>query len=569
MIVENPTPAACDSPAGEHAFETRRFRLVREILVIAFFAALAAILQYLSHAHQSSFGAHSDEAAHYVTGLMVRDYLVYGLPAPPREFAEKFYVHYPRVAFGIWPPVFDIASGLWMVLFGAGRSSILSFLLIPSILWCYGLYRVAHLLFGFRAAVIGGTLLASLPATQWSTSTVMLDLLVAVFCLGAMVAYGRFLSSENWRDAVGFGLFASGAILTKYNGLALALVPPLCVLLTKRGSLMRKRVFWIPLAVVLVVAGPWYVVMVHSVLYAMEPGNSGPSVFDATAMTFSELFSIAGPSLFVVAAAGCIVLLKKVRASGRITLNEGLLTSAVATMLATVIFHSFLYPLIEERYLLPIAPSIILLGAFAIRYGATEAPAWTPHRWLPSLLVITLGIGYLAFTFRIPGKKTAVFTQVADYLLTMPEAESRVILVSSDGLGEGMLVSEIAMRDQRPGRVVVRSSKFLAHSRLMGQDYRMLYNSEQELMGALQAANIRVVVADDCSALNCSEHQKLLLRTIHSFPTAWRFARDIAGTDGRSVHIYTLTARPSTANGTIRIDMRPALGKVIEGKVRD
>ena len=42
------------------------------------------------------------------------------------------------------------------------------------------------------------------------------------------------------------------------------------------------------------------------------------------------------------------------------------------------------------------------------------------------------------------------------------------VLISSDALGEGAFIAELAQLDSRPGRFVLRSSKILAESSWMG-----------------------------------------------------------------------------------------------------
>ena len=73
----------------------------------------------------AEFAANADEPAHYVTGLMVHDYLARGFPSNPLEFAREFYSRYPKVAIGHWPPVFYIVQALWTSLFTASRASLL------------------------------------------------------------------------------------------------------------------------------------------------------------------------------------------------------------------------------------------------------------------------------------------------------------------------------------------------------------------------------------------------------------------------------------------------------------
>ncbi|SRR6056297_1101626 len=62
------------------------------------------------------FGAemyHPDEPAHFVTGVMVTEYLRGAEFTAPVEFAEAFYLRYPKVAFGHWPPLFYFVQAAW------------------------------------------------------------------------------------------------------------------------------------------------------------------------------------------------------------------------------------------------------------------------------------------------------------------------------------------------------------------------------------------------------------------------------------------------------------------------
>jgi len=78
-----------------------------------FYFCCSAALQWVAGAFRSGFGANPDEPAHYVTGLMVRDYVAQLLPGSPIAFAQNYYLHYPAVAFGHWPPMFYVLQALW------------------------------------------------------------------------------------------------------------------------------------------------------------------------------------------------------------------------------------------------------------------------------------------------------------------------------------------------------------------------------------------------------------------------------------------------------------------------
>jgi hypothetical protein len=81
---------------------------------VAAFAVLLGFvvtLQALGGAYASGFGGYPDEPAHLVTSLMVRDFTA-GLDFRHAwQFAQQYYLHYPKVAIGVWPPVFYGALG--------------------------------------------------------------------------------------------------------------------------------------------------------------------------------------------------------------------------------------------------------------------------------------------------------------------------------------------------------------------------------------------------------------------------------------------------------------------------
>ena len=98
-------------------------------------------LQWSAGAYRSEFGAHPDESAHYVTGLMVRQYVAGRAPQPPFAFARAYYEHYPKVAIGHWPPAFYLLQTGWTLLFSASRISVLLLMAAGLFLWVFAYWR--------------------------------------------------------------------------------------------------------------------------------------------------------------------------------------------------------------------------------------------------------------------------------------------------------------------------------------------------------------------------------------------------------------------------------------------
>jgi hypothetical protein len=139
------------APGGPPSSRLRsgiRSFVVFSLLPLCLYFLATACLQRTSGAFQSDFSAYPDEPAHYVTGLMVRDYLAGLFPAAPMRYAENYYIHYPQVAFGHWPPVFYIVQAMWTLCFGVSRSSLLLLMAALTSFAALLLYKAARLEFG-------------------------------------------------------------------------------------------------------------------------------------------------------------------------------------------------------------------------------------------------------------------------------------------------------------------------------------------------------------------------------------------------------------------------------------
>ena len=228
-----------------------------------FIFVLVASLQHLSGGFTAPFEI--DEASHYISGLMIRDYIASGHFTNPLAYLIQYHSHFPLVGIGAWPPLYYLVEATWMLMFSPSRVSILLLSAITTSLLALLLFCAARPRLGMAAALIAALGFASSPVVQEASRFMMLDVPVALFCFLAMAAYARYLDEDDWRWSVAFGVAAVAGLLTKGNAGCLALLPALVVLLGGRFDLLRKPSFWLPVPIVLVLAGPWY---------ALEAGRS-------------------------------------------------------------------------------------------------------------------------------------------------------------------------------------------------------------------------------------------------------------------------------------------------------
>ena len=99
----------------------------RAQLTLVFIGSLAFAcgLQWGSGAEQAGLDGEPDEAAHYVSGIMVSEYLRNFPDADPLGFAEDYYLHYPKISIGHFPPLFYLVEGVWMLFLGTSKGVIL------------------------------------------------------------------------------------------------------------------------------------------------------------------------------------------------------------------------------------------------------------------------------------------------------------------------------------------------------------------------------------------------------------------------------------------------------------
>ena len=481
------------------------------MIVFALGFDVAFLWQRAGGAYESEFGAHPDEAAHYVTGLFVRD-AVTTIPevVQSRSFAQMkafgpdapdgFYAHYPKVALGVWPPGFYVVQTAWTLPFGVSRTAIL--LLMAALASGVGVL-IFHSLrreFGMLSGAIGSLLWLSAPLIRMHYGMVMAEMLCAFTMFAATIFWGRFLDARKTRDAALFGLFAAAAILTKGTGLALALMVVFSILVSRKLAILRDRGTWIGAMIVAIVAGPWtwYFRNAGTQVGGWSDNSGGFSLdFTLRAIPFyaRHIVLATGIAIAVLAIIGVYARCVK---SGE---NRGRWAAFASLVFGVYVFQCLIPVGDESRHIIAATPALVVLAFGGLEWLLLESRLLSvgsistgKKRALLAALVVLLSMPVFAMT-RVK-KDTAGFAMLAEWIVA--NAPNSRVLVCSDAEGEGMFISEIAMRDARPGITVERGSKSLVDPKGRTWDGRNLKErfDAEGLMKYIGSGKIDFLVLD-------------------------------------------------------------------------
>jgi putative flippase GtrA len=339
---------------------------------LCLYPGLTLALQWAGLAYRYPLTQYPDESAHYVTGLLVHDYLTH--PAVnPLAFAREFYVHYPRISLIHWPPMLYAIEGAWMAVAGASLVSALVLMALLAAALAGLIHRTAERHLGRGLGLPAGLLFVLLGATQAQAGMVMMEIPLALGAFASCLAFAAFMATGRARHSLLFGALAAATILTRFDGWCLALVPPLAILWLRRWDLVRGRNLWLSALVALPLCLPYTLITWRFARTGWhEHDFSWKFVREALPMSWTVLrddFGIAG--LLLIAAGAAAATLRHRGADRR---SDPLWTVLACFAACYFAFQNVVPAGIEHRKLFPLAPAAVLFMTGGAALLASRIP---------------------------------------------------------------------------------------------------------------------------------------------------------------------------------------------------
>jgi hypothetical protein len=494
----------------------------RDLPVLLFLFGFAILLHWHAGTFHSEFGRYQDEGMHYVTGLAVHDFILSGEWAHPMAFAKGYYLHFPKVGFGQWPPMFYVVQAAWTLLFGVSRNSLLFLMVALTAVLAFLVYREAALQWGGMYGLLAALLLIAAPLTQVHTAMVMAEIPLAIFSFLSVLAWIRLLERGQGRDAFWFAVWTLAALMTKGNAWAILPVLPATVLVTRRFEVLRNRHLWLALGAVLLISVPynWLTFRITSQGWDTVSVPGGGYLALSLAKHMGFVIGVLGVALSCLAAAGVVdrALLPLFRR------EASCYWVAMAVYGASIIaFHTLVPTSIEPRKIYQIVPVVclfVLAGADALARRVRRPAVRPAMAGAVVLLFLTTSFHFLApFT---PG-----FAAAVEALAGRPDTRGAAILISSNPFmedAEAAIIAEWASRERKAGTYLVRGTKLLervARNESGEAVYQVSFHSDEEGLRALDEVPISYVILHTTATGQPYQHHAMLQSLLAEHPAEW------------------------------------------------
>jgi GT2 family glycosyltransferase len=445
------------------------------------FAIVLLAFQVSGGAYEAEFTGHPDEPAHFVSALVLYDYLTNIPRTNPIEWAAQYYLHYPKVAIGHWPPGYHFTECLWWLFFGPSRTTAMLLQWAIAMVAVTVLYRLTRESLPFAVSIAVVAFAIATPVFQKSFEQAMADAMCLLWSVLVMYATVRLIEKPDRTSVLMVSGFLLAAFFTK--GTAICLLPVPAVALLASGKSLRVRASWlIAGAICLGAAGAWYVA-------AGDIRAWGGMSFDAP-----------WPGVLIGHIAGWGFLAAAIFGLRRIPLA----LTAASVIFCTEVVSLIVRAMREDRHWIIVLPAIMVLTGIAV--SRVSKPWLAAGLALPTVLM---------FPFARYTQTKSGFAELAHQV----PRPSRM-LVSSTATGEGAWVAAVALADdRRPASVVMRATKVLAEEGWNGEGYHLITPTPDSISRRLDELGIDVLILHTTE--DEAPHQVLLSETIRQ-SSAWR-----------------------------------------------
>lgn len=464
-----------------------------------------------TQAYTSGFSG-SDEPAHFLNAYLIAMYIQDWLGTSPLKFAADFYIHYPKITIGHWPPAYYGLVGLLFLVIPATTQTAFLINLFVAALPSAGIAIALGRLVNPRIAIIGATVYAFTPLVWEGQAFFMLDQALTGCCIMATLAWLRFVSKPGLATALVFSMLCALAVLLKGNGWLLGLLPVYYVLLTSRYDLLRKKNLYVAGLIAALVVVPWYLATAGISADGFNYKAGWSYAFLALSTNITAFQSNLGLLSFVFVLFAVVIEFCNRR---RDPVRWSYISACLSLILSTLTLQSLVPADIVDRYIAPALPPMLILAIVGMTHchGFIERKFRRSVGWTVSAVFVAtmLAPGLLHLLNRQP-KPDYRMADVAS--LQKEKPTPGIWLIDGSSNAEGAFIAEMAIRDSSLSNYMVRASKLLATSNFMGANYQLKYTNEDEILREIKRLGIQTIVIARNNSQPAFPHSQQLINAL-------------------------------------------------------
>jgi hypothetical protein len=453
--------------------------------------AIGVLVMMLARAYQAGFSG-ADEPSHFLNGYFIANYLTHHFGSNPMGAASEFYIHYPKISIGHWPPAYYGFLGILFTVLPPTMPVVFAINVLCAALPALGVVAALAMLDGRRAAVAGMLVYGLSPLVLEGDAMFMVDQPLAGCLVAATAVWIAYVRQPGWGKALGFALLAALAVLIKGNGWLVVFVPLFHIVLTARWKLLLSFRLYAAAALMALIVVPWYVLTAK---IAADGFNYQAGIDYASMALGANLRTLMENVTPVGMALAAYAVVAEFRERRHAMLRWTIVSGAISLLLATLVFQSLVPVDIVPRYMAPALPVLVMLAVLGGQRLLARLGSRTPPRLQvvsAAALVLVMALpGVLHLVQRVPKADTGI-EQVANRLSS--EVQPQLTVIDGPAGAEGAFIADMAVRDRDLKGYVIRSSRLLADSNFMGSSYSLKFSEPGQVLDELHRLGIRHVV---------------------------------------------------------------------------
>ena len=426
----------------------------------------------------------ADEPSHFLNGVFVSTYLKIHLLTNPMAYAVDYYLHYPKISIGHWPPAYYGLLGVLFLVVPPTPENAFLINIFVSALPAVAVATALACIGGVLVALAGVAIYMLTPLVLEGFNFFMLDQALAALAVAATAAWIAYADRQTWVRAFAFAGLFTAAVLVKGNGWLLVFVPPYYLVLTGSWRTLVSPAIYVALLAAAGIVLPWY-------WFTSGIAADGFNYHAGTAyalMALKENISmLAAEVTWVALPLTVVAVILKYRQRHYAPLHWQIVCGCLSLILSTLTLQSLVPVDIVDRYMAPVLPALIVLALVGVHGLNTYLLALKINRrWGTPILVLLAASMLVPGAIHLAGRNQKVDFRLHETGLFLTKShDNKIYLIDGAPGAEGAFIAEMAVLDPALKSYVVRSSKLLAASNFMGADYRLIFSNPVQILQKL------------------------------------------------------------------------------------